>query len=454
MKTQAHQADMPLPHDMEAEKSILATIFLDPTGFDEVGVKLAPEDFYGSPNAEIFQAMKRLSMSSTVISKASVMQELLKAGRLDAVGGARYLGDLVEYEHTTGGLAYLVDHVRQLSVRRKLQDATLSIARECSAVTTGTDELLEEAERKVFDLSRDRGAETLVPMERVVEAVYADIRERKDAKDAFIGVRTGFTDLDALTSGFQKGNLIILAARPSMGKTALALNMAAYAALVEKKHVLIFSLEMSRAELGVRMLAADAGIDAQSLKEARLRDKDFEDFLKSAARFSTASIFVDDTPALSVFDIRSRTRRMANQGKCDFVVVDYLQLVRGSGERARDSREQEIAEVSRLLKAIAKEFSVPVLALSQLNRAAENRKDKRPELADLRESGAIEQDADVILFIYRDDYYNPKDSKEKGIAELLLKKQRNGPTGQVKVVFQSEKVRFVNRAFDVENIRA
>lgn len=449
METQL--ADIRFPHDIEAEKSILATVFLDPANFDDVMVKLTPEDFYGPGNAEIFQAMKRLSMSGTVISKASVLQELVNMHRLEAAGGPAYIGSLVEYEHTSGGLAYLVEKVKSLSLRRKLLTASLSIAKDCTAIQLDTDTLLAEAEQKIFDLSREKGAESLVPMEKVVESVYQDIMSRHKTRNAFIGLRSGFTDLDTLTSGFQKGNLVIIAARPSMGKTALALNIAAHAALHEDKSVLIFSLEMSRAELGLRMLAAESGIDAKALKEGRLRTEDLDDFQRSVLRLSAARIYVDDTPALAVFDIRSRIRRMANISKCDLVIVDYLQLVAGSPDTARASREQEISEVSRMLKAIAKEFSVPVLALSQLNRAAELRKDKRPELADLRESGAIEQDADLIIFIYRDEYYNP-DTQDKGIAELLVKKHRNGPTGVVKVIFQSNMVRFVNQTRTFEDI--
>jgi len=440
-----------IPHDIEAEKSVLSTIFYDPNLFDRVAVKLKPDDFFSNANREIFLAMSELSAENVVITRLSVAEELQKNGKLEPVGGMPYLTELVEYESTAAALEYTLDTVKRRALKRKLIDSARAIVQDAMTSQTDVDVLLAEAEQRLSDLIQDRPDESAVGLDKIIAEVFEDVKSRIKSGDTILGVQSGFTELDEMTSGFHRGNLIIVAARPSMGKTALALNMAVNAALRYEAAVVIFSLEMSKTELGFRLLSTESQIDGKRLRKGQITSREMDDFLGAVKRLSAASIIVDDTPAISVSQFRNKARRFKKEGKCDLIIVDYLQLVRGSGARSSDSREQEIAEISRTFKALAKELDVPVIALSQLNRQLENRKDKRPLLADLRESGAIEQDADVIIFIYRDEYYD-KNSEEKGIAELIIGKQRNGPVGTVKVAFQPDFARFVNLRMNPDDL--
>jgi len=451
MRGRDSELEQRIPHDIEAEKSVLSSIFFEPSVFDRVAVKLLAEDFFSNSNREVFLAMEELSVENTVISRISVAGQLRAANKLEAVGGLAYLGDLMEYEGTSAGLDFAVDVVKRQALKRKLIAAAQDIVQDGLGSQTDVDVLLAEAEQKMSDLAQEMPREQAVDLQTIVESVYRDVRTRVETGDTILGVNTGFTELDEMTSGFHKGNLVILAARPSMGKTALALNIATSAALKYDKSVVLFSLEMSWEELGFRLISTEAGIDGKRLRKGQITRRETEDFLGAVKRLSRARITVDDSPALSVNEFRNRARRLKKEGKCDLILVDYLQLMRGSGRRSADSREQEIAEISRAFKAIAKELEVPVLALSQLNRALEGRKDKRPLLSDLRESGAIEQDADVIIFIYRDEYYN-KESRDKGMAELIIGKQRNGPVGTVRVAFQPDFARFVNLQYTSDEL--
>jgi len=354
------------------------------------------------------------------------------------------VADMVGYVGTTASVDFLLASVKNRAVQRKLVEGFQGIVREGMSDRADVDELLRTAERKVFELVQERPVEAAHSLEEILCDVRKDIQHRLETGEAVLGIQSGFSDLDEMTSGFQKGNLIIIAARPSMGKTALALNIGQYAATRLGKQVVVFSLEMSRHELALRLLAMESGIDSKRLREGRLTQRETDEFFEALTRLSRTPMVVDDTAAISIFDIRTRARHLHREGKCDLIILDYLQLAKGTvGGRDDRSRQEEIAEVSRMLKAIAKELEVPVIALSQLNRSLEARKDKRPLPSDLRESGSIEQDADVIMFIYRDEYYE-KNSKDKGIAELILGKQRNGPTGTVKVGWQPNLTRFVN----------
>ncbi|MBM4354668.1 MAG: replicative DNA helicase [Deltaproteobacteria bacterium] len=432
-----------IPFDLEAEKSLLSAIFQDALLFDRAGSRLGPDDFFSTAHREIFDAMRRLSSGNREISLMSVVDELKRADKLDAVGGVGVVGDMVGYVGTTASFDFLLGSVKNRAIQRKLVEGFQGIVREGMSDRADIDELLHNAERKVFELVQQRPVEAAHPLEEILSEVHTDILRRLETGEAVLGIQSGFSDLDEMTSGFQKGNLIIIAARPSMGKTALALNIGQHAATRLGKKVVIFSLEMSRHELALRLLATESGVDSKRLREGRLTQRETEAFFDAYARLSRTPMVVDDSAAISIFDIRTRARRLRREDKCDLIILDYLQLAKGStGGRDDKSRQEEIAEVSRMLKAIAKELEVPVIALSQLNRSLEARKDKRPLLSDLRESGSIEQDADVILFIYRDEYYE-KNSKDKGIAELLIGKQRNGPTGVVKVGFQPNLTRFV-----------
>jgi len=432
-----------IPHDIDAEKSILSGIFYNPSLYDSVAVRLLPEDLFSTANREVYRAMGELSARSEVISRLSVAEELRREERLDSVGGLSYLTDLQEYDGTTATLEFTVDMVKKRALKRKLIEAAQAIVQDSMSSQTDVDILLEEAEQRMTDLIQERPNESAVDIERIVQEVFADVRARIKSGNTILGINSGFNELDEMTSGFHNGNLIILAARPSMGKTALALNIAANASLKGDKAVVVFSLEMSRQELGYRLISSESGVDGKRLRKGMMTAPETERLLEAVKRLSKARITVDDTPAITISDFRNRARRLKKEDRCDLILIDYLQLVRGSSRRSSDSREQEIAEISRTFKAIAKELEVPVLALSQLNRALEGRADKRPLLSDLRESGAIEQDADVIMFIYRDDYYNKK-SEDKGVAEIIVGKQRNGPTGTAKVAFQADFARFVN----------
>lgn len=441
-----------IPHDVDAEKNVLATIFYDPNTYDSVAVHLQPDDFFSSGNRLIFEAMGELSATSTVISRSSVAEFLNKEGRLQAVGGVSYISDLVDYEGSAAALKYTVDTVKKVALKRKLMEAAQTIVQDSMTPQGDVEVLLNEAERRISELIQDRPEDAAVELETIVSEVYKDIRARIESGETTLGVNTGFSELDEMTSGFHKGNLIILAARPSMGKTALALNIAANSAQKYGKWVVFFSLEMSREELGFRLLSTESGINGKKLRKGEITKRQMGEFLAAVKKLSNTHIVVDDTAAITVSDFRNRARKLKKEGKCDFIMVDYLQLMRGISQRASASREQEISEISRTLKAIAKELEVPVLALSQLNRSVETRgKDKRPQLSDLRESGAIEQDADVIMFIYRDEYYN-KESEDKGKAELIIGKQRNGATGTVKVAFQPEFARFVDLSPDMDDL--
>lgn len=441
-----------IPHDIDAEKNVLSTIFYDPNTYDTVAVQLRPDDFFSSANREVFEAMGELSAVSIVISRGSVADYLRKTSRLQAVGGISYLSDLVEFEGSAAALSYTVSTVKKRALKRKLMEAAQCIVQDSMAPQSDVEVLLEEAERRISELIQDRPQDAAVELEAIITEVYKDVRTRIETGETLLGVNTGFKDLDDMTSGFHKGNLIILAARPSMGKTALALNIAANAAQKFGKWVVFFSLEMSREELGFRLLSTESAINGKRLRKGEISKREMTDFLAAVKKLSSTPVIVDDTAAITVSDFRNRARKLKKEGKCDFIMVDYLQLMRGVGQRASNSREQEISEISRTLKAIAKELEVPVLALSQLNRSVESRgKDKRPQLSDLRESGAIEQDADVIIFIYRDDYYN-KESEHKGQAELIIGKQRNGATGTVRVAFQPDFARFVNLQMSADDL--
>jgi replicative DNA helicase len=435
-----------VPHDIDSEKNVIATIFFAPETYDSVAVLLQPDDFFSTANKEIFLAMAELSADGTVITRTSIAEQLRRENKLDAIGGVAYLTDLTEYEGTSAALQYTVGTVKKRALKRKLMEAAQTIIQDSMSPQSDVDQLLHEAETRISDLIQEKPNDAAVELEKIVAEVYQDVRRRIETDDPIIGVNTGFLDLDEMTSGFHKGNLIILAARPSMGKTALALNMAVNTAQQTGKWVVFFSLEMSREELGFRLISTESGIDGKRLRKGDIFNKESERFMQAVKKLSKTPVIVDDTPALTVGDFRNRARRLKKEGKCDFIMVDYLQLMRGISQRASQSREQEISEISRTLKALAKELEVPVLALSQLNRSVETRgKDKKPQLSDLRESGAIEQDADVIIFIYRDEYYN-KESDQKGRAELIIGKQRNGPTGTVKIAFEPRYARFSNLA--------
>jgi replicative DNA helicase len=435
------------PANLEAEQSVLGAILLRAQALDQVADLLAPVDFYRSGHGHIFQAMLDLWGRGEPVDLVTVTALLKERGRLDEVGGPVFLADLSEHVGTAANAAYYARLVHEKAVLRRLLECSQNIAQACLAPVENVEEFLDRAESEVFKVAESRVRYGFQPLGSLVEQEVATLESIWHREQGRItGVPSGFPDLDQLTAGFQQGDLIIIAARPSMGKTALALNMAFNAAYTGGVPVAFFSLEMSKEQLVRRLLSTVGEIDASHLRRAFLTNEEWQKLQEAASFLLECPIYIDDTPAASVLEVRSKARRLRAEGKLGLVIVDYLQLMKGGPDA--NSREQEISEISRSLKALAKELGVPVVALSQLSRKVEDRKPKIPELSDLRESGAIEQDADVILFIYRDEIYN-ENSPEKGQARILLKKQRNGPTGEFRLAFRGLYTRF--DSFEPEN---
>ena len=383
--------------------------------------------------------MLNLNERGEPIDLVTLTNRLRSDGLLEKIGGAAYLPSVADGVPTSAGAAHYARIVKEKSILRDLISTSSEIVEDCFDAPGDVDELIDRAERRIFQISERRIGAGFYSMKEIVKSSFKTIETLYERKEHVTGVPTGFKDIDELTSGLQPSDLIVVAGRPSMGKTALCLNIAQGAAGIHKLPVAIFSLEMAKEQLVTRMLCSEARIDAHRLRSGFLSDTDWPKLTRAAGHLSESPIYIDDSPAISVMEMRAKARRLKADKDLKLIIIDYMQLMRG---RARiDSREQEISEISRSLKALAKELAVPVVALSQLNRAVENRQDKRPLLADLRESGAIEQDADVIIFIYRDEFYN-KASPEKGVAEIIVGKQRNGPVGTRKLTWLDKYTRF------------
>jgi len=437
------------PQDVEAEKCVLGSIFLDKSALLKVVEILTPEDFYRAAHGAIFRTMLDLFNRNEPIDLITVHAALKERDLLEQVGGASYLAELASFVPTAANVVYYANIVREKAILRRLILASTEIASRCYEAVEPVDELLEEAERKIFEIRAQGDRKSFFPIKEVIKDAVLQIEHLHQRREDVTGVPTGFYEFDRLTAGLQNSDLIIVAGRPSMGKTSFALNIAQHAAIEHNIPVAIFSLEMSKEQLATRMLCAEARVDAQGVRTGRLSEADWQRLTYAANRLSQAGIFIDDTPAITVLELRAKARRLLAEHGLGLVIIDYLQLMRGRERRER--REQEISEISSSLKAMAKELNVPVVALSQLNRRVEERPDKRPQLSDLRESGAIEQDADVIVFIYRDEVYN-KNTNDKGIAELIIGKQRNGPTGVVRLGFQAQYSTFVNLDEDYQAV--
>lgn len=436
------------PANLEAEQSVLGAVLLRAQALDQVADLLTPEDFYRPGHGHIFQAMLDLWSRGEPVDLVTVTALLKERGRLEEVGGPVFLAALSEHVGTAANAAYYARLVHEKAVLRRLLERSQYISQACLAPVEDVDQFLDWAEGEVFRVAESKirpGFQALGPLVDQEVATLESIWHREQGR--ITGVPSGFTDLDNLTAGFQNDDLVVIGARPSMGKTALALNIAFYAAYEKQVPVGFFSLEMSKEQLVRRLLSSVGMIDASHLRRAFLTGEEWQKLQEAASYLMECPIYIDDTPAATVLEVRSKARRLRAEGKLGLVILDYLQLMRGRSDA--QSREQEISDISRSLKALAKELHVPVIALSQLSRKVEERKqEKIPELADLRESGAIEQDADVIIFIYRDEVYTGEDSKEKGIARIYLKKQRNGPTGDFKLFFDKPYTLF--RSFAAE----
>ena len=420
-------------------------MLLDNQAIHQVLETLDGDDFYSSTHKRIFQSIIDLTDRNEPADLITLSSLLKDRSQLDAVGGAAYVGSLVDAVPSAANISYYSKIVKEKSVLRKLISATTGILSRTYEDATDIDGIIDEAEYAIFQISENKIRQSFSPIREIIKDSFRTIERLFEKKSLITGVSTGFEELDRMTSGFQRSDLIIIAGRPSMGKTAFALNIAQHASIEMDVPVAVFPLEMSKEQLAMRMLSSEARVDAQRLRKGFLGETDWPRLTTAAGALSEAKLFIDDTAAITVLEMKAKARRLKAERGLGLVVLDYLQLMRGRDQSP--SREQEISEISRSLKALAKELSVPVVALSQLNRQVEARSDRRPQMADLRESGAIEQDADVILFIYRDEVYNrSEDNPEKGIAEIIIGKQRNGPTGKIKLAFLKEFTRFENLA--------
>ena len=448
--TQLDQIKLP-PHSVEAEQSVLGGLLLEATALDKVADLMTADDFYRHEHRLIFRQIVRLSEQAKPIDVITVAEALEIAGELDKVGGLPYLGGLAQNVPSAANIRRYGEIVRERSIMRKLAEVGTDIA--SSAYNpTGRDaaQLLDEAESKVFEIAEagSKGKQGFIAMPPLLSQVVERIETlyARDYPSDITGTATGFTDLDRMTSGLQPGDLVIVAGRPSMGKTAFSINIAENVAMDSKLPVAIFSMEMAATQLAMRMLGSVGKLNQHDLRTGRLQDDDWGRLTHALGKLNDAPIHIDESAALSALDLRARSRRLHRQNNgLGLIVVDYLQLMSSNAGRASENRATEISEISRSLKALAKELHVPVIALSQLNRSLEQRPNKRPVMSDLRESGAIEQDADLILFIYRDEVYN-SDSPDKGKAEIIIGKQRNGPIGKIELAFRGEYTRFDNLA--------
>jgi replicative DNA helicase len=436
------------PHSIEAESSVLGGLLLENAAWDRVGDLLVDRDFYRPEHALIYAAVGALINLSKPADIITVFEHLQNQGKGEDCGGLSYLNSLAQYVPSASNIRRYAEIVRERSILRKLVSASDDIATNAfNPKGRPVDRILDEAEQKIFNIGEEgsRMKQGFQSMDSLVVALLDRVQEMADNPNDITGVPTGFYDLDRMTSGLQAGDLVVLAARPSMGKTAFAINIAEHVALNEGLPVAVFSMEMGASQLAVRVVGSIGRIDQGRLRTGKLTDDEWPRLSEAIERLRTVSLHIDETPGLTPSELRANARRLARQcGKLGLIVVDYLQLMSGSSAGG-DNRATELGEISRGLKMLAKELQCPVIALSQLNRSVETRTDKRPMMSDLRESGAIEQDADIIMFIYRDDYYN-KESKEPGVAEIIIGKQRNGPTGTVKLAFLKPLTRFESLA--------
>ncbi|AUN15897.1 replicative DNA helicase [[Clostridium] sordellii] len=431
------------PHSVESEQSILGSILLDKEAIITVTETIQPEDFYKEAHKIIYECMMKLNNKNEPIDLITLTEELKKQGHLEDIGGISYITSLSTIVPTTSNVKYYADIVKEKSVLRKLIKVSNDILNSGYDSSIKVEDLLEKAEKKIFDISQEKSSEDFQSINSVLMDTYDMIEKLYTNKEDITGITTGFDDLNKKTNGLQRTDLILVAARPAMGKTAFSLNLVQNAALKGNASVAVFSLEMSKEQLVQRMLSAQSHVELKKIKNGSLDENDWPRIIDAMSVLSNASIYIDDTPGIKISELRSKCRKLKIEKGLDLILIDYLQLMEGDG--GNESRQQEISKISRSLKVIAKELNCPVVALSQLSRAPEQRSDHRPMLADLRESGAIEQDADIVMFLYRDEYYHP-DSDRKNIGEIIIAKNRHGETGSVELVWLGEIQKFANKA--------
>ena len=430
-----------LPHSVEAEQSVIGSMIMDRDAIMTASEVITSEDFYQSQYGVLFDAMLELYNEGKPVDLVTLQERLREKDVPPEISSLEFVRDLLDAVPTSANVRHYATIVQEKSMLRKLIKVNEDIANTCYLAREKTEDILEETEKKIFDLLQYRSTGDFVPIKQVVLNALDKIEKASKNKGTVTGIPTGFIDLDYKTSGFQPSDLILIAARPSMGKTAFVLNVAQHMAFKEGKTVAIFSLEMSKEQLVNRLFSLESKVDSQALRTGNLTDEDWAKLIEGAAVVGKSNLIIDDTPGISIAELRSKCRKFKLEHDLGIIIIDYLQLM--SGGKHSESRQQEISEISRSLKAVARELNVPVVALSQLSRAVEQRPDHRPMLSDLRESGAIEQDADVVMFLYRDDYYN-KETDKKNIAEVIIAKQRNGPIGTVELVWLPNYTKFAN----------
>ncbi|HUC96253.1 MAG TPA: replicative DNA helicase [Candidatus Saccharimonadales bacterium] len=430
------------PQNIDAEKSLLGAVLIDEETLADISEHVTQKDFYEKRHSIIYGAMMSLYEKHNPVDLLTLTDELKRKKELDIIGGSAYLTDLTNYVPTSAHAEAYAELVAQKAIRRRLIKASSDISELGYNEDTSTQELLEKAESELFSVSDQSLKQDIVSIESILTESFDRMEELHRNKGSLRGVRTGYRDLDTMTAGLQRSDLIVLASRPAMGKTTLVTNLAYNVATIAKQPVLFFSLEMSKEQLVDRMLADSSGVDAWNIRTGNLSDDDFSKLSEAMGELAEAPIYIDDTPGLSVLEMRTKARRANHEQPLGLVIVDYLQLMQGSG-RSDGNRVQEVGEISRGLKLIARELNVPVIGLSQLSRSVESRSPQIPQLADLRESGSIEQDADIVMFIYREAYYNPETEREN-ITDLFIAKHRNGPTGKVELYFDPERLRFTS----------
>lgn len=431
-----------LPHSMEAEQSVIGSMIMDREAIIVASEIILGEDFYNKQYGVVFDTMVELNDEGRPVDLVTLQDRLKEKDVPPEVSSLEFIRDLITAVPTSANIKHYANIVAEKATLRRLIRINEEIANTCYVGKESLEDILADTEKRVFDLIQRRNTGDFVPIRQIVMNAMDNIEKASHNKGNVTGVATGFLDLDYRTAGMQPSDLILVAARPSMGKTAFVLNIAQYVAFKQAKTVAIFSLEMSKEQLVNRLFSMESKVDSQHLRTGNLSDAEWEKLIESAGIIGKSNLIIDDTPGISISELRSKCRKYKLEHNLEMIIIDYLQLMSGSG-RSTDSRQQEISDISRSLKALARELRVPVIALSQLSRAVEQRPDHRPMLSDLRESGAIEQDADVVMFIYRDDYYN-KDTEKKGIAEIIIAKQRNGPIGTVELVWLPDFTKFAN----------
>ncbi|MCH5344986.1 MAG: replicative DNA helicase [Acetatifactor sp.] len=430
-----------LPHSVEAEQSVIGSMIMDREAIVVASELITGEDFYNKQYGVLFETMEELNNEGSPVDLVTLQNRLREKDVPPEVSSLEFVRDLITAVPTSANIKYYAAIVAEKATLRKLIRLNEEIANTCYVGKESLEFILEDTEKRVFQLVQKRNTNDFTPIRQVVMNAMDRIEAASRNKGNVTGIATGFTDLDYRTAGMQPSDLVLIAARPSMGKTAFALNIAQYVAFKQNKSVAIFSLEMSKEQLINRMFSLESSVDAQKLRTGQLNDQEWERLIESAGIIGRSRLMIDDTAGITVSELRSKCRKLKLENELAMIIIDYLQLMNGTGRT--DSRQQEISDISRSLKALARELNVPVLALSQLSRAVEQRPDHRPMLSDLRESGAIEQDADVVMFIYRDDYYN-HDSEKKGVSEIIIAKQRNGPIGTVELAWLPEYTKFAN----------